>query len=410
MTTLNAKNAPASTEQPPAPLSWVRQRLGRPEFASLPTILGLALIWVVFQLANPNFLTPLNLTNLVLQIAAVGTMAVGLVLVLLLGEIDLSVGAVSGLAAAVMAVLNVRNGAPGPLAVLAGLGTGLLIGLLHGTWITKLRIPSFIVTLAGLLGWQGVLLYVLGNTGTVNLRDPFILGLGGTFLKRDLPNGELLSWLLSAGFAGLYAAGLLWDRRQRLAAGLVARPRSVVLGQSALVAACVLGATAVLNADRGLPSALLFFIGLVALFDLIIRRTVFGRHILVIGGSLEAARRASLNVDAIRITVFGLASMLAAFGGILAASRLLAVHQSSGSGDVLLSAIAAAVIGGTSVFGGRGGVWSAVLGALVIGSISNGMVLLAAPPPAQLMATGAVLLTAVTADAVARRRREAAGS
>ncbi len=140
------------------------------------------------------------------------------------------------------------------------------------------------------------------------------------------------------------------------------------------------------------------------------RRTTFGRHILVVGGNLEVARRANLDVDAVRITVFGLASMLAAFGGILAASRLLAVHQSSGSGDVLLNAIAAAVIGGTSVFGGRGGVWSAVLGALVIGSIANGMVLLAAPPPAQLMATGAALLTAVTVDAVARRRREAAGT
>lgn len=407
---------PASSSSPAAAagtrplLAWLQQRLSRPEFASLPILLGLALVWLFFQLANPNFLTPLNLTNLVLQIAAVGTIAIGLVLVLLLGEIDLSVGAVSGLAAAVMAVLNVRYGVPGILAVLAGLGAGLLIGLLHGTWITKLRIPSFIVTLAGLLGWQGVLLYVLGNTGTVNLRDPFILGLTGTFLKRDLPNGEWLSWGLAAGFALLFGAGQLWERRQRLAAGLADRPRSVIVGQILLVGAGLLGATAILNADRGLPSALIFFVGLAAVFDLVVRRTTFGRHILVVGGNLEVARRANLDVDAVRITVFGLASMLAAFGGILAASRLLAVHQSSGSGDVLLNAIAAAVIGGTSVFGGRGGVWSAVLGALVIGSIANGMVLLAAPPPAQLMATGAALLTAVTVDAVARRRREAAGT
>ncbi|MBL8056052.1 MAG: sugar ABC transporter permease [Anaerolineales bacterium] len=408
MTTLT-KNAPPAAEPRPW-LDRLRQRLGRPEFASLPVLVGLAVVWIFFQLANPNFLTSLNLSNLVLQIAAVGTIAIGLVLVLLLGEIDLSVGAVSGLAAAVMAVLNVRYGVAGGLAVLAGLGTGLLIGLLHGTWITKLRIPSFIVTLAGLLGWQGVLLYVLGTTGTVNLRDPFILGLAGTFLKRDLPNGELLSWVLAAGFALLFSAGQVWERRQRLAAGLAARPRGVILAQSLLVAAGLLGATAILNADRGLPSALIFFLGLAAVFDLVVRRTSFGRHILVIGGNVEAARRASLHVDAVRIAVFGLASMLAAFGGILAASRLLAVHQSSGSGDVLLNAIAAAVIGGTSVFGGRGGVWSAVLGALVIGSIANGMVLLAAPAPAQLMATGAALLTAVTVDAVARRGREAAGA
>lgn len=385
-------------------------RLNRPDFAYVPMVVGLALIWVVFQLVNPNFLSPLNLTNLMLQIAAVGTIAVGLVMVLLLGEIDLSVGVVSGLAAVMMATLNVKTGVPGPIAALAGVGTGLAIGLVQGTWITRLRIPAFIVTLAGQLAWQGALLYLLGNTGTVNLRDPFILSLAGTFFKRDVPGGEVLSWVIGGAFVSIYAFGLWWERRQRLAAGLATQSLRAWVVQVGVIAVGGLGAIAILNADRGLPSALVLFIGIVVVFDYVTRRTVFGRAIAIVGGNPEAARQAGIDVELIRIAVFGLASMLAACGGILAASRLLAVHQSSGSGDVLLNAIAAAVIGGVSVFGGRGGIWSAVLGALVVGSISNGMDLLVVPPPVKFMVTGAVLLGAVTLDAVARRRREAAGA
>ena len=400
---------PARTGRLPRLLGEAWTRVNRPDFAYVPTVVGLALVWLTLQLVNPNFLSPLNLTNLMLQIAAMGTIAVGLVLVLLLGEIDLSVGVVSGLAAVVMAVLNVKAGIPGPVAVLAGVGTGLAIGLIQGSWITKLRIPSFIVTLAGQLAWQGALLYVLGNTGTVNLRDPFILSLAGTFFKRDVPGGEALSWVIGGVFVSAYAIGLWWERRQRLSAGLAARSLRAVIVQVVVIAVAGLGAIVILNADRGLPSALVLFIGVVVVFDFIIRRTVFGRSIAVVGGNPEAARQAGLDVDLIRIGVFGLASMLAAFGGILAASRLLAVHQASGSGDVLLNAIAAAVIGGVSVFGGRGSVWSAVLGALVVGSISNGMDLLVVAAPVKFMVTGAVLLGAVTLDVLARRRRIAAG-
>lgn len=402
--------APDQTQERPSVVSRAWQRVNRPDFSYVPMLFGLALIWTVFQVVNPNFLTPLNLTNLVLQIAAVGTIAVGLVLVLLLGEIDLSVGVVSGLAAAVMAVLNVKAGVPGAVAVLAGVGAGLAIGVVHGSWITKLRIPSVIVTLAGQLAWQGALLYVLGNTGTVNLRDTFILSLAGTFFKRDIPGGEALSWVIGGAFVSLYAVGMAWERRQRLSAGLAARSLRSLVIQVGIIGLGGLGTIAILNADRGLPSALVLFIGIVVVFDFVTRRTIFGRSIAVVGGSPEAARQANLDVDLTRIAVFGLASMLAACGGMLAASRLLAVHQSSGSGDVLLNAIAAAVIGGVSVFGGRGGVWSAVLGALVVGSISNGMDLLVVAPPVKLMVTGAVLLGAVTLDALARRRREAAGA
>lgn len=387
----------------------VRRLLGS-DLGAFPTVLGLMAIWIVFQLANDRFLSPLNLTNLMAQISALGTIAVGAVMVLLLGEVDLSAGSVSGLSAAVMAVLNVRYGVPGPMAVLAGLATGLAIGLFQGFWVTRFKIPSFIVTLAGLIGWVGALLFVLGETGTVNLRDKFIVGLASTFLKRDLPNGVLIGWLIAALFILAFAGNLIWVRRRRKLAGLQHRSIGTLILQILVIVVLVCGVLILTNADRGLPSAMVFFMLVVVVFDFITTRTTFGRHIYAVGGNAEAARRASINVTFIRITVFGLASALAAFGGILAASRLLAVNQSSGGSDLLLNVIAAAVIGGTSLFGGRGSVWSALLGALVIGSISNGMDLLALPSPIKFMITGAVLLVAVTVEAISHQRREASGT
>jgi D-xylose transport system permease protein len=385
------------------------QRFLRADLGPLPMVFGLIVIALIFQRANDKFLSPLNLTNLMAQISALGTISVGAVLVLLLGEVDLSAGSVSGLCAAVMAVLNVKNGIPGPVAVLAGLATGLAIGLFQGFWVTRFKIPSFIVTLAGLIGWVGALLFVLGETGTVNLRDKFIVGLAGTFLKRDIPNGELFSWLVGILFILVYAGTAIWERHRRKGAGLHFRSIASLIFQIVLVAALVIGTLVVTNYDRGLPSAMVFFIAVLVVFDFITKRTIFGRHIYAVGGNAEASRRASINVNFVRIAVFGLASTLAAFGGILAASRLLAVNQSSGASDLLLNVIAAAVIGGTSLFGGRGSVWSALLGALVIGSISNGMDLLALPSPIKFMITGGVLLVAVTIEAISRQRREATG-
>ena len=385
------------------------QRFQRADLGPLPMVFGLLVIWLIFQRANDKFLSPLNLTNLMAQISALGTISVGAVLVLLLGEVDLSAGSVSGLCAAVMAVLNVKSGVPGPVAMLAGLATGLAIGLFQGFWVTRFKIPSFIVTLAGLIGWVGALLFVLGDTGTVNLRDKFIVSLAGTFLKRDLPNGELYSWLVGVLFILVYAGSFIWERQRRKAAELQFSSIGAIILQIVVVAALVSGLLLVTNADRGLPSAMVFFIAVLVVFDFVTKRTIFGRHIYAVGGNPEASRRASINVNLIRVIVFGLASTLAAFGGILAASRLLAVNQSSGASDLLLNVIAAAVIGGTSLFGGRGSVWSALLGALVIGSISNGMDLLALPSPIKYMITGGVLLVAVTIEAISRQRREATG-
>jgi D-xylose transport system permease protein len=389
----------------------ITQYLAHGNIGSLPVLLGLALIAVIFQIANPNFLTPLNLTNLIVQISAVGTIAVGVVLVLLIAEIDLSVGAVSGLCAGIMAVLSVKVGVPGLIAVGGGILAGVAIGLLQGFWIAKLHVPSFVVTLAGFLGWQGALLYVLGDTGTINLNDPLIVGIANTRLPL------WLGWLVGLFFISIYALGLVRQRLQRAKLGVQAQPAARMIGRIVLVAIVILGAIAIMSVNRnprkdlpiqGVPSAALVFVGFIVLFDFITQKTRFGRSVYAVGGNPEAARRAGINVDRLRIIIFVLSSTLAACGGILAGSRLFAVNQSSGGGDLLLTAIAAAVIGGTSLFGGRGNTWSALLGALVIGSIANGMDLLALSSSIKFMVTGAVLLLAVTIDAYTRSRRESA--
>ncbi len=355
---------------------------------------GLAIIWLVLALINPRFLSAVNLTNLVLQIVAVGTIAVGVVLVLLVAEIDLSVGAVSGFGAAVVAVASSRYGLAPGIAILSGLGVGALAGGVHGLLIARLRIPSLVVTLAGLLSWQGALLFVLGDTGTVNVTDPTLIAIAGSFVP------PVVGWLLavSVGVLGVGMSVRRWQRGDR-------GPRSLL----PWVAAGLGGPTAmaVFNLDRGLPLVALLFLGLVVAFDIVVRRTRLGRHAIAIGSDATAARRAGIPVDRVRVTVFVLASMLAVTGGILAASRLLAVNQSSGSTDLMLGAIAAAVIGGTSLFGGRGSVWSALLGALVVGSVANGLDLLGVSSAARSLVTGLVLALAVGLDTVSRRNSDA---
>jgi D-xylose transport system permease protein len=374
------------------------------QLGSLRVAIVLAIIWIVFQTRNDAFLSSFNLTNLVLQIAAVGTISVGIVLILLLGEIDLSVGAVSGLAAAVMAVLNVKHGWGPVPSILAGLGAGALIGLINGFFVTYFNIPSFVVTLAGLLAWQGALLLVLGDTGTVNLTDESITGLTGTFY------GDVFAWILAAVVIGAFALSGWLERVRRSKAGLAPPSMVKFLITLAGVTIGTVATVLVLRSDRGIPLAGLILLGLCAIFVFLTTRTLFGRHVFAVGGNAEAARRSGIRVMRIRITVFVLASTLAAAGGILAASRLLAVNQGSGGSDLLLLAIAGPVIAGTSLFGGRGSVWHALLGALVIGSISNGMDLLALESSVKYMITGAVLLLAVVIDALIKTQRERAGA
>ncbi|HEX4363700.1 MAG TPA: sugar ABC transporter permease [Solirubrobacteraceae bacterium] len=394
-----AASAPDVPETPRPTLTMRLAQLG-----SLRVAFVLALIWIIFQAENDRFLTSFNLTNLVLQIAAVGTISVGVVLILLLGEIDLSVGAVSGLAAAVMAVLNVKHGWGPVPSICAGLATGAVIGLLNGLFVTRFGIPSFVVTLAGLLAWQGALLQVLGSTGTVNLSDPTITGLTDTFY------GDVFGWVMVVLVVGAYAASGYLERVRRARAGLPPPNLAAFLTRLAFVAIGTIASVLVLTSDRGIPLAGLILVGLCAIFVFLMTRTVFGRHVFAVGGNAEGSRRAGIRVTRLRIIVFTLASTLAAAGGMLAAARLQAVNQSSGGSDLLLLAIAGPVIAGTSLFGGRGSVWHALLGALVIGSISNGMDLLALESSVKFMITGGVLLIAVVIDAVIKTQRERAGA
>ncbi len=381
-----------------------RRRVRSGDLGSIPVVIALVLIWLYLQSQNDNFLKPVNITNLMLQVAAVGTVSVGITMVLLLGEIDLSVGSVYGVTSAVMVVLNVKHGWSPWSAVLIALALGLAIGALQGSIFAFVAVPSFVVTLGGLIAWQGVQLDVLGQTGTVNLTyGEGISKLTSTFFSNVV--GYLIVTVVVVMYALVTANGY---RRER-AAGLPTRPVTEAVVRTVVIAALGYGLVAYMNRDRGLPLAVVIFLGFVILFDLVQRHSLYGRHIFAVGGNVEAARRAGINIRFMRITAFMLCSLLATVGGVLAASRLTAVNQSTGGGDVLLNAIAAAVIGGTSLFGGRGSAYSALLGVLVIGSIANGLDLLNKSSATKFIITGVVLVVAASVDALARRGREASG-
>ena len=379
------------------------ERWRQGELGALPVILGLVIICTYFQSQEPTFLSARNLSNLVLQIAPTGAVAVGIVLVLLLGEIDLSVGSVTGLTSAMLGVLIVNGGWPWWIAILVVLATGAAIGAFQGAWFALVGVPSFVVTLAGFLAWQGVQLRVLGSTGTVNVFEPHIEKIAQSYLPGSW------GWILGIGAAGIYAASLWTARVRRRAAGLAVPPVAVVAARTGVVGAIAVASVEVLNSFKGVPTAGVILLGLVVFFALVTTKTKFGRYVFAVGGSAEAARRAGIEVARIRIAVFALAGLMAATGGVIFVSRLTAASTQTGGGTFLLEAIAAAVIGGTSLFGGRGSAWSALLGALVIGSVSNGLDLMAQPPEIKYMVEGAILLAAVTVDAVARRSRAAAG-
>ncbi len=381
----------------------LRLRVGSGELGALPVVLGLALIWTYFELQDTHFLTARNLSNLVLQISVSGSIAIGVVLVLLLGEIDLSVGSVAGATAAVLGVLIVDDNWPWWAGIVAMVASGALIGAFQGAWFALLRVPSFVVTLAGLLVWLGVQLHVLGDAGTLNVFDAHVTAIASTFLPA--PWGWALAVIAVVGYAG---RRLLEDTRRRQA-GMTAQSLPVLAAQVVTIAALLFSSVGVLNSAYGVPTAGVVLFALVALFDWLARRTTFGRHIYAVGGNAEAARRAGINVARTRIIVFALAGTLAAVGGLISTARLQAASTQTGGGTLLLESIAAAVIGGTSLFGGRGSVWAALLGALVIGSVSNGLDLVGQPADVKYMVEGAILLLAVTIDAYSRRRLAVTG-
>jgi D-xylose transport system permease protein len=384
----------------------VRQQIRRivqGDLSSVRVILGLVVIAIIFQVQESRFLSAENLTNLMLQITTIGLISVGIVYVLLLGEIDLSVGAVSGLAGAVMVVLNVKHGWNPYLAIAAAVAVGGAIGCAQGFLFSKFVVPSFVVTLAGLLTWQGALLQVLGKTGSLNVTDPKITGLANIFYSNTT------GWIIAVVAIVAYGLVLAIGYRRRVAAGLGENNPFPQIFRLVVMAVIVVAAVAILNSDRGVPLAVLILLGFVIGMEFVVQKTRFGRHVFAVGGSDEAARRAGIRVNGVRVAVFAISGSMAAVGGVMAASRLFAVNQNSGGNELLLLAIAGPVIAGTSLFGGRGSVWTALLGALVIGSISNGMDLLGLASPIKFMVTGGVLLLAVLVDAVAKNQRQSSG-
>ncbi len=395
--------APAATLREVVQRWWTDVKSG--ELGSLPIIVGLILIAIVFQSQNDRFLTAGNFVNLIVQSAAFTTIAMGIVFVLLLGEIDLSVGYVSGVAGVVATVLLIPDGneVPTAVALFLACGVGLAIGTLHGLLFAKVGIPSFVVTLAGLIAWNGVVLLLIGSRGTVILQDDFIIDLANGFLS------EGASWILMLVCAALYAATQLNEIRVRRKAGLEQEPYLLVglrIGGLALALGIV---CYVANQDRGIPYVGVLVAALLVFWAFILGRTKFGRYVYAVGGNAEAARRAGINVDRIRIYCFAICSLMAAIGGIILASRLRSVDTNAGGGSILLYSIAAAVIGGTSLFGGRGHIKSALLGALVISSIDNGLGLLGLGSGEKFLITGGVLLLAVTVDSVSRKRQAQSG-
>ncbi|MGZ5366647.1 sugar ABC transporter permease [Aeromicrobium sp.] len=390
---------------PKALLRGTVTKLKSGDLGMVPVIVGLIVIWIVFQTQNSRFLSSRNLVELSLDSATIGMISIGVVLVLLLGEIDLSVGSVSGLAGSTMAVLLVYHDWPVALAILAGLSAGLAIGTLYGLLYTRFGVPSFVITLSGLLAFLGLQLMVLGSNGTVNLpvNSSLIDFASFKFLS------PTASYILAVIAGALYFIFRSWTIRQRVAANLSGPTvRSVAIRAVVLVFALACLAF-YLNKDRGIGFMPLLWVLTVVLVDLILRKTSWGRHVFAVGGNEEAARRSGIAVNRVYLSVFALCSGFAALGGVLAAARLQSVAQTSGGADVNLMAIAAAVIGGTSLFGGRGSAYAALFGMLVLQSITSGLNLIGVEAEIRYMVTGAVLLLAVTIDSLSRRARSSSG-
>lgn len=382
-----------------------KRKMKSGDLGSIPVVIGLAIIWLIFTSLNSNFLTAGNLSDMSVAMVGTGMIAVGIVFVLLLGEIDLSVGSVSGVAGASFAVLNVTNGMNEWLAFVLAILTGTVAGVLHGFFFAKIGVPAFAVTLAGLLFWNGFMLQILGDNGTINLDPDGVVAQLTSYYFSDVAAAYSLAAVVTAGF---FLSSFLGNRR-REAVGVPSRPLSETIVRTVLLAVLAFTVAIVFNQYKGLPLAVVIFIAVLLVTDFVLRRTSYGRKVFALGGSVEASRRAGINVEMVRISVFAIAGTFAAVGGLFIASKIAAANQGAGGGDLLMNAIAAAVIGGTSLFGGRGRTWNALLGVLVIVSIQYGLALEGIASPVQYMITGGVLLATVVIDAVTRKTQKTAG-
>jgi D-xylose transport system permease protein len=380
-------------------------RIRSGDLGMLPVAVGLIVISTVFSILNPVFLLPNNLVNLLFDCATVGIISLGIVCVLLLGEIDLSVGSMSGLSSAIIGVLWVNAGWPVGGAIVVALLVGATVGALYATLYSRLGMPSFVATLAGLLALLGLQLYILGPTGSINLPYASPLVRFGQILVMP----AWLSHVLALVPGAVMIVMGMRTRERRRAANLSSQPFGILAMKAGILTVALEFAVYYLNLGRGVPWMFGLLVVLVVALNYALTRTRWGRSMFAVGGNREAARRSGINVRRIYLSAFMLCSTLATLGGILSASRLASSSQQAGTGDVNLNAIAAAVIGGTSLFGGRGSAYSALLGIIVIQAISNGLTLLNLSSSLRYMITGAVLAIAVIVDSLARRSRVSHG-
>lgn len=381
------------------------ERIRSGDLGSLPVIVGLVIIWTVFTSLNPVFLSADNLVNLLFDCSTTGVIALGIVCVLMVGQIDLSVGSISGFASALLGTLWVNQGWPLLVAIVVALLVGGLIGAVYALLFNRLGMPSFVATLAGLLAILGLQLYVLGNTGSINL--PY--GSAMVDFGQLLVMPAIVSHLLALAPGAVILLMGLRTRTRRQAVNLSAPSVTILLVRVVAITVLLQVVVAYLNQGRGVPVMFGLFLALAVAMDYALTRTRWGRSMNAVGGNREAARRAGINVNMIFTSAFVLCASLASLGGVLTAARLASASQQAGTGDVNLNAIAAAVIGGTSLFGGRGSAYSAVLGIIVIQSIASGLTLLNLSSSLRFMITGAVLAIAVIVDSIARQSRVSHG-
>jgi D-xylose transport system permease protein len=400
-----ALEPPASTEEGQGFLKAGLERVKSGDLGSWPLIVGIALIALFFYSKNSIYISAANFTNLTVQMAGLTAVAIGVVFVLLLGEIDLSIGSVSGVAGVVVAELQLAGSShdyPGIVAIVCALAVCVLIGAIQGSFVAYIGVPSFVVTLAGLLFFQGVILKALPQS-VIIIEDSTITNVANYYFSDWA--GWIIALALSATYVVITIGGVVSRRRH----GITSDNLVLTAAKLAVVTAGTFFVVGVFNHDRGIPFVALLIILLTIFWTYIANRTTFGRHVYAVGGNAEAARRSGINIARIRVYVFMISGLMAAVGGVIFASRLYSVNTAAGSGTLLLDAISAAVIGGTSLFGGRGEVKSAILGALIISMIANGIALVGYAAYIQLMVTALILLAAVTLDTIVRRRQAAAG-
>jgi D-xylose transport system permease protein len=413
---VDVPESPAELTRSPSLGEYFRGYLDRVrggDIGSLPAVFGLIVLVIVFSILRPVFFSAGNFANLLTQGAPITVIAMGLVFVLLLGEIDLSAGFTSGVCAAVLATVLTDWGWSWPLGIAAALLTGLVIGTAMGTLVARVGIPSFVVTLAAFLAFQGTVLLIIGEGGNVAIRDNVVLAVE----NKNLP--PVWGWILWAVSIAGYAALVLLQAQRRRAKGLSAEPIAVLAVKVGGLALLTAIAVYVLNLERsrnalvislkGIPWVVPIILILLVVLSFVLGRTAYGRHVYATGGNAEAARRAGIKVHSIRTSVFMVCSTMAAVGGIIAASRANSVDPNAGGSNTLLYAVGAAVIGGTSLFGGKGKVRDAIIGGAVIAVIDNGMGLLGYGSGIKYIVTGMVLLLAASVDALARKRAHATG-